>query len=550
MVIHVFHHAFVRRLALLVATFAFLVAPVLRAAEPAPPRPNILFIYADDWGWGDLACHGHPHLKTPNIDGLARAGTDFQQFMVCNPVCSPSRTAIVTGRYPARFLVHQHFARHADNVARGMPDWLGPKVTLLPRIMHDAGYATGHFGKWHLGGGSDVVGAPATSEYGFDDSAVWNGPGRDVFEGTSVLVKKNAPEKINASFLTIGAAENALNFIRSSAGQGRPFYVNFWLHETHHLVSATDEDKKEYPDIAEPQRTFYSAITRADKQIGRVLALLDELKLADHTIVIFSSDNGPENSQPNPDDKLYFSVGTTGGLRGRKRSLYMGGVNVPFIVRWPSHVPAGRVDKTSVIAGVDVLPTLLAATGIAAPAGYQSDGLNVLPAWKGEEFTHAKPLFWEWRGPNAHDHDWGQLAMRDGSYALVMTQDGQRVEFYDLSKDRGQDNDLSTAQPDRVASMTAAIRDWQKTLPAPPLTAASGKSKRPNAKSKGPDAQTTLTPDRAKAFARWDTNHDNILTLEEYSNGLAKKESAPQRFKNFDKDSDGKLTREEFVGEK
>jgi arylsulfatase A-like enzyme len=505
-------------------------------------RPNILFIYADDWGWGDLACHGHPHLKTPNIDRLAKEGTDFQQFVVCNPVCSPSRTAIVTGQYPARHLVHQHFAGHAENVARGMPDWLDPKVTLLPRLMKNAGYTTAHYGKWHLSGGGKDIDAPLPAEYGYDDAAVWTGPGHSVFEGTSVEKRAgDAHDKSGASFQTIAAAEHVLRFIREANGKKRPFYINFWLHETHHLVAATEEQKAPYPDTAEPQRTYYSAVTRADAQIGRVLALLDELKLADDTIVIFSSDNGPENSMPEPGQKLYYSVGTTGGLRGRKRSLYMGGVNVPFIVRWPGHVPAGRVDKTSVIAGVDMLPTLLAATGIPLPAGYQSDGLNVLSAFKGEPFTRPQPLFWEWRGPNAQEADWPQLAMRDGFHTLLMKHDGSHAELYDLAQDRGQENDLVTARPERVASMTAAIRAWQQTLPVTTPPPAPAPRKGP------PVAPSKPAPDRAAAFKKWDKNADDILTLEEYTNGLSKRENAPQRFKNFDKNGDGQLTRDEFV---
>ncbi len=510
----------------------------LRAAPP-----NVLFIYADDWGWGDLGCHGHPHLKTPNIDRLAKEGTDFEQFVVCNPVCSPSRTAIVTGQYPARHLVHQHFASHAENVARGMPDWLDPKVTLLPRLFKGAGYATGHFGKWHLSGQGKDMDAPLPAEYGYDEAAVWTGPGLGVFEGSSVADKRgDAHDKTGASFQTIAATDHALNFIRSA--NGRPFYVNLWIHETHHLVAATEDDKKEYPDTAEPQKTFYSAITRADKQIGRMLALLDELKLADNTIVIFSSDNGPENSGAKPTDKFYYSVGTTGGLRGRKRSLYMGGVNVPFIVRWPGHVPAGRVDKTSVIAGVDMLPTLLAATDIAMPAGYASDGINVLPAFMGEPFTRTQPLFWEWRGPNAQEADWPQLAMRDGFQTLLMSFDEKRVELYDLTTDRGQERDQATSNPERTASMVAAIKAWRKTLPVPtdpPAPTA------PRRKAPVDPAPATAKTDYAAAFKRWDKNSDGTLSLEEYTNGLAKKENAPQRFKNFDKNGDGRVTEDEFV---
>jgi N-acetylgalactosamine-6-sulfatase len=502
----------------------------------AADRPNILFIYADDWGWGDLACHGHPHMKTPNLDRLAREGTDFHQFTVCNPVCSPSRTAIVTGHFPARHRVHQHFARHEDNVARGMPDWLDPSVPLLPRILKEAGYTTGHFGKWHLSGGG-IADAPLPTAYGYDDAAVWTGPGKNVFDGTSVADKVGtAHDKIGACYLSAAAVEHAIRFIRSA--KRRPFFVNLWLHETHHLVAATDEDKQAYPDTAEPQRTYYAAVTRADRLVGLVLETLQETGADQNTIVIFSSDNGPEDTHPNPGDKFYYSVGSTGGLRGRKRSLYMGGVNTPFIVRWPGQVPAGRIDTTTVLSGVDVLPTLLAAADIPLPADYQPDGVNALPALRGETLERTKPLFWEWLGTHAKDANWPELGMRDGNWGLLMTADGKRVELYDLLQDRRQRNNLATQEPRQVASMIAALKAWKTTLPPSSKSLAVVTRRKP---------ANRPTPDRARAFTRWDTNKDETLTLEEYREGLSKPANAETRFKNFDKNGDGKLTRDEFV---
>lgn len=504
----------------------------------AADRPNIVFIYADDWGWGDLACHGHPQLKTPNIDRLAREGTDFHQFTVGNPVCSPSRTAIVTGQYPARHGVHQHFAGHAENVARGMPDWLDPKAPLLPRLMKQAGYTTAHYGKWHLSGQGKDIAAPLPAEYGYDDAAVWTGPGRGVFEGTSVEKQAgDAHDKIGAAFQTVAATEHALRFIRSAKDQ--PFYLNLWLHETHHLVAATEDDKKAYPDTAEPQRTYYSAVTRADRQIGLVLELLEELKIAQHTLVIFSSDNGPENSMEKPDQKLYFSVGVTGGLRGRKRSLYLGGVNVPFIVRWPGVVQAGRVDKTSVLTGVDVFPTLLAATGMSAPNGYQSDGLNVLSAFKGQPFTREAPVFWEWRGPHSQPADWPTHAIRDGDDVLLHDETGDRIELYDVIQDRAQEKDLAAARPERVRELKAKINTWRQSLPPFKQSPTRGKG--------APVARAIPTQDRVVIFKRWDKNADGQLSLDEYTGGLAKKEDAPRRFKSFDLNGDGKISMDEFA---
>ena len=428
------------------------------------PKPNIVFIYADDLGFGDLACHGHPKIKTPNLDRLAREGTDFWSFTVVNPVCSPSRTGIVTGQFPSRWGVHQHFASHEQNIARNMPDWLDPKAPLLPRVMKEAGYRTAHYGKWHLSGGV-MPDAPLPAAYGYDAAAVWTGPGAHVFDGLDYKMEKgdaSAHDDHAASWISVAATDHAVKFIRDA--KGGPFYLNLWLHETHHLVSATDDDKKPYPDVAEPQRTYYAAVTRADRQVGRILDELDELGIAKDTIVMFSSDNGPENSQPKPTDKLYHSVGSTGGLRGRKRSLLMGGVNVAFLARWPGVIPAGRVDKETALAGVDVFPTLLAATGAVAPKGYVSDGENMLPALKGQPRARTKPVFWWWQGGHSGD-DWPTFAMREGPWVLILDETKQKAELCNVITDRAQAKNLAGEQPERVARMTAEIEKWFATLP-------------------------------------------------------------------------------------
>jgi N-acetylgalactosamine-6-sulfatase len=523
-------------------------APHAADTSKTRPQPSIVFIYADDLGFGDLACHGHARIQTPHLDRLAREGTDFWSFTVVNPVCSPSRTGIVTGQFPSRWGVHQHFATHEQNVARNMPDWLDPKAPLLPRVLKEAGYRTAHYGKWHLSGGA-IEGAPLPTVYGYDDARVWTGPGPHVFDGTDhkfASGEASAQDKEASSWMSVAATDHAVKFIRDVTG--KPFYLNLWLHETHHLVSATGDDKKPYADVAEPQRTYYAAVTRADRQVGRILDVLDELGLAQNTIVIFSSDNGPENSHTQPGQKFYYSQGSTGGLRGRKRSLLMGGVNVPFLVRWPGVVPAGRVDKETALAGVDVFLTLLAATGVAAPRGYVSDGENMLPALQGQPQSRTKPVFWWWQGNHGGD-DWPAFAMRDGPWVLILDETKRRAELCNVVTDRGQSKNLAAEQPERVARMRAEIEQWFATLPKtidpamqPNVTRAAAKA------NAGPATPATMTATRARAFGNWDKNKDGLLTLEEYRNGLAKKADAETRFKNFDKNSDGKLTREEFVG--
>jgi N-acetylgalactosamine-6-sulfatase len=295
--------------------------------------------------------------------------------------------------------------------------------------------------------------------------------------------------------------------------------------------------------VPEPQKTYYAAVSRADRQVGRVLDLLDQLGIANNTLVMFSSDNGPENSHSQPGQKFYHSQGSTGGLRGRKRSLLMGGVNVPFLVRWPGVVPAGRVDKETALAAVDVFPTVLAATGAKAPEGYISDGESMLAAFKGEKQARTKPVFWWCQAGHTGD-DWPAFAMREGSHVLILDVTKQRVELFDVISDRFQTNNLATAEPERVKRMTTAIDDWFGTLPKTVDPALRAKAApKPAAKP------AEITPEtRLRAFKNWDKNQDDHLTLEEYRNGLAKKDNVETRFKNFDQNGDGKVTREEFAG--
>jgi len=204
------------------------------------------------------------------------------------------------------------------------------------------------------------------------------------------------------------------------------------------------------------------------------------------------------------------------------------------------------VDKTSVLAGVDVMPTILAALEVKAPAGYQSDGINVLAALKGQPFKREAPVFWEWRGPHSQEADWPTHSVRDGDHILIHDADFTRVELYNVLTDREQQHNLASQHPELVTTLKAKLDAWRKTLPTPFVQSGSRATalKAPATPKKAP------TVDRAAAFQRWDKNTDGLLTLEEYTNGLAKKDDASKRFQTFDKDRDGKLTREEFVGAK
>ncbi|QDU89708.1 Arylsulfatase [Pirellulimonas nuda] len=471
----------------LIAGLAWGAAPSLldAAAPPEGGRPNIVMIYADDWGWGDLSCHGADWLATPNLDRIAREGIDFQQFNVLNPVCSPSRTALMTGMYPARFSVHQHFATPAQNHARGMPDWLDPQAPMLPRLLKQAGYRTGHFGKWHLTN-AQTWGAPKPEAYGYDAAAVFNG---GAGWGKPAALRDTAKDA--SAFI----AEN----------KDAPFFVNVWLHESHTPHAPTPEAMQRWKNLDQRRQVYAAVITDGDNAVGAILDALEAAGVADSTLVMFSSDNGPESSAANAGPAsfdadaqvtgldTYYSVGTTGGLRGRKRSLFEGGVRTPLLVRWPGHAPAGTTNDTTVLTAVDLLPTLCAAAGAELPAGYQGDGENLLAALRGEAPTRSRPVFWQWRGNQTEPDWWPRLAVRDGDWKLVLTDDAQRVELHRLSDDRAEATDVAAQHPEIVERLTKLALDWKATLPDKPnpacLTAA------------GPQESTPPTRRRRRAPA-------------------------------------------------
>ncbi|MBL9189674.1 MAG: sulfatase-like hydrolase/transferase [Opitutaceae bacterium] len=514
---------------------ALLLVPlwVLAAAAAPSKRPNIVFIFADDWGWGDLSGHGHPWLQTPHLDRLAREGTDFHQFNVLNPVCSPSRAAAMTGMFPSRFGIHQHFASPALNLSRNMPDWLDARAPTVARFLQKAGYRTAHFGKWHLTN-RDTRGAPAPTAYGFDEFAVFNG----------------GAETVSADLHA--TPENAAKFIQ--ANKDRPFFLNVWLHESHLPHRPTKASLDKWAHLDEQKRVYAAVITDGDNAVGRVLDALKTAGVEQNTLVIFSSDNGPETTGtdkgPNTPERGYggyYSVGSSGGLRGEKRSLFEGGVRVPFLVRWPGHTPAGAIDNTTVFTAVDLLPTLCAAAGVSLPPDYRGDGENLIAALNGQSVSRTRPIFWAWTGKATDPDWWPRLAVRDGDWKLTLTADGKRTELHRLTSDRAESNDLAKAHPDIVARLTQLALAWHATLPTKvdPSCISPIDRQTPSNATKAPAKKAG--PDRAAAFDRLDTNRDSVLTLQEYLTGQKGAANLEQRFKNFDKNGDGKLSRDEFV---
>ena len=434
----------------------------LQAAETS--RPNVVFIFADDLGWGDISCHGTEEwLKTPHIDRLASEGIDFSQFNVLSPVCSPSRAAIMTGNYSFRYSIH--YALHSDsakNLAINQADWLDPRAPTLPRYLKTVGYRTEHVGKWHLGEGAPhQPGGPTMSDFGFDETLVYHGPG----------------PKVNQRLIGVEGAK-AIERMKDQ----QPFYLNVWLHETHVKHFPTKESLDAFKHLNPRQQIYAATLRECDNNVGLILDALKKSGIEQNTIVMFSSDNGPagtpysaDDRAPTPEDGnvkrgfgVYYSSGSTGGLRGRKAKLFEGGVRVPFIVRWPGHTPAGAKNDRTVFTAIDMLPTICAAAGVNLPDDHKGDGENLLEAFEGRPVQRVRSLFWKASGVGRDSDSWCQWAMREGDWKLYADAEVRRVELYDLSQDRAEQSNVRKENPRIVAQMKKQLLEWIATLPTSP----------------------------------------------------------------------------------
>jgi arylsulfatase A-like enzyme len=465
----------------LLALVAAILPTAVRAAEdhPIPARPNIVFILADDLGYGDLASYGHLRIKTPHLDQLAAEGTRFTQYYT-HAVCSPSRVALLTGQHPARWQVYAPIVWLSVNAKNNMADWLDPRAPSLPRALQQAGYHTALFGKWHLGGGSgrsftgkaiNSPDAPLPNAYGYDETRTYvgNGPG---WRGTTPVAEPHDlyvvedDEFVRWSSKLI--ADEAIAFLdRRKAAPREPFLLQVHFHDPHVPLRPTEEMEKPYADITDlGARAYYAVVTDMDYHVGRILSQLDQLGLRDNTLVIFTSDNGTPARQGSRDTgrrrNSNDTAGSNGPLRGWKWHLYEGGVRVPFIARWPGVIDEGKTDTSSVLNVCDFAPTFAHLAGARMPEGYVSDGVDITEALTTPNFSRQKPMYWylpvaNRRGP--------PIAVRDGNWKLLMEPDGTNAELFDLSSDPNEQHNLVAQEPAVVERLAAQTRRWLASLP-------------------------------------------------------------------------------------
>ncbi len=427
-----------------------------KVSDTSDERPNIIFIFADDWGYGDLGSHGNTYIKTPNLDKMIAGGIDFQNFSVSNPVCSPSRTAVMTGHFPARHSVHGHFASAESHVKRKMPDWLNPKAPMLPRMLKEAGYATAHFGKWHLSN-THIKDAPSPLAYGYDEFDCFN---------LSSQFKQMHPD--STIFKTIDFIERH---------KEKPFFANVWIHATHTPHYPKERFLKQYSHLDEPRQVYASVVSEADYRIGLLFEKLKDLGIDQNTLIVFSSDNGPEitgSQKIIPDASTgeglgtLYSVGETGGLKGRKRSLFAGGVRTPFVVNWPEVSPSGKVDKITSLASTDLLPTFVELAHAQLPVGYVPDGESFAKAIKGKPFKRKKPVFWQWKFASDKTNFWPTSAIQEDNWKLLLNQETGHKELYNIAEDWPEQNNLALKYPEKVNTLIDKIIKWELTLPKSP----------------------------------------------------------------------------------
>ncbi|MEZ4585363.1 MAG: sulfatase-like hydrolase/transferase [Gemmatimonadales bacterium] len=435
-------------LVLLLAIAAAGPSPAL--GQPRAGQPNVVLIITDDVGHGDIGSYGSPDIATPNIDGLARDGVRLTDFYANGPLCSPTRAALVSGRYQQRAAIEQAFG-HARSASaeKGLP----ANGRSLPALLKTNGYATALLGKWHLG----YLKERSPNAHGFDYFFGFKSGYVDYYQhtdgnGRPDLFENERPTTATG-YMTDLITERSVSFIRRNAS--RPFFVEVAYNAGHWPYQRPDQPSTArgnarhlmpFDDSTSTREDYVAMVERADQGIGRILATLDELGLAGNTLVIFTNDNGGEWLSSNAP---FFH---------RKWTLWEGGIRVPAILRWPGRIPAGTVSSQVGIT-MDLTATVLAATGTRVPNEARLDGMNLLPVLEGRATEIERTLFWRTTAGGFR-----QRAVRSGDWKLLI--DGTAVMVFDVRKDPTERDDLASRRQDVAHRLMPLLRAWEADVNA------------------------------------------------------------------------------------
>ena len=448
------------------------VAPLLVAAE----KPNIILVMCDDLGWGDVGFNGNKIIRTPHLDTMAKNSLRFERFYAAAPVCSPTRGSCITGRHPYRYGVYFANTGHMKT-----------EELTLPELLKKHGYATGHFGKWHLGtltkteteanrgGPRGIKNFSPPQVNGFDmcfsteskvptwdpmlrpknnKSKTWWNPAKDNGPyGTAYWNEKGArvTENLRGDDSRV-IMDRAIPFIRAAVKKEQPFFTIVWFHAPHLPVVAGPEYTKLYAKHSKFAQHYYGCITSLDEQVGRLRKELRTLGIANNTLVTFCSDNGPEGNASAP--------GSAGHFSGRKRSLLEGGIRVPGLVEWPAKIKPGKTDIPAVTS--DYLPTILEIIGAEQTDKRPLDGISLVPLFKGKMKERGQPIGFQ---------SAGQVALISDRYKIYGSGGRKKeqqltlpkLKLFDLKKDPSEKKDLAAQHPDIIKKMAAALKEWRES---------------------------------------------------------------------------------------
>jgi arylsulfatase A-like enzyme len=448
-----------------------LVFLVVCGRAPAVDRPNVIYILADDLGYGDLSCYGQDKLQTPNIDRLASEGLKFTAHYSGNTVCSPSRAVLMTGQHSGRCYIR-------GNVGETNQAPLDPEMTVLPELFKAAGYATGAFGKWGLGI-TNIEGDPNPLTHGFDEFYGWKSQSiAHTYYPTTLVHNGREVPMASGTYVHDLIMQQARDFIRRNAEAQTPFFCYIptaiphaamhappELHDKWRKVFPQFDDRigkygagpEPCPDVRNPIAGFAAMMEELDNEVGATLALLDKLGIDDNTLVMFSSDNGA-HKEGGHDPEFWNS---TGGLRGHKRDMHEGGIRAPMLARWPGVIqPGTTTDHLSSFQ--DVVPTIAELVGQPVPA--QVDGISFLPTLRGETGRQRQHEYLYWEFCKGANQKLDSQAVRTGDWK-AFRKAGKPLELYNLRKDPYETEDLSKSQPEMVSRMEEIIREAHAPLP-------------------------------------------------------------------------------------
>jgi arylsulfatase A len=426
-------------------------------------RPNIVILLADDLGYADLSCYGSKEVQTPVLDKLAKDGMRFTGFYAASAVCSPSRAALMTGRFSVRAGVYSWI--HTSHKMH-----LHQNEITIAELLKQKGYKTAHMGKWHLG--YDLVDGlgkgPTPKDHGFDHWLATGNNAEPSHHNPNNFVRNGKAVGETKGYSSGLVANEAIAWLEKNADGKQPFFLNLWFHEPHVPTAAPPELTNRHSKTVSP--SYYGSIENMDANIGRVLSKLDAMNLTSNTLVIFMSDNG----------SVHGKEGSNGIFKEGKTTLWEGGIRVPGIMRWPKHIKPGSVDKTP--AGVvDILPTVCAVTGTSLPKDRTIDGVSLINLFNGKPLIRNKPLYWFYSPSRpvcvTREGNWSLIAdpeldipkknlFNEEWIALIKKSGLINFRLYNLEKDPGQQTDVAAANSKKFEAMKKNMIDLHREVVA------------------------------------------------------------------------------------